>query len=190
MFRVQFILVACLAMTVLTQEGSREVASDVIKSLLVDSTQESSESSQNKTDPAKEERIQAEVAEIMAIRKQLGGGVSEQLKGFSIEMPGRQKGSVQPPEADELAIMQKVFAKRLAEQSRDHATAQPEPGDRWRITESTQPSDVSPRERSETLRHAARMLEEAAAMLEEAREYDQADNIRHRASELWRKARR
>lgn len=188
MFPVQFFLATCLALLVLTQQGHQVD----VKSLLVGSTQQSPESSQSeKTDGEKDERIQAEVAEIMAIRKQLGGGVSEQLKGFSIEMPGRQKGSVQPPEADELAIMQKVFAKRLAEQSRDHATAQPEPGDRWRITGSTQPSsDVSPRERSETLRHAARMLEEAAAMLEEAREYDQADNIRHRASELWRKARR
>ena len=186
MFRVQFILVACLAMTVLTQEGSREVASDVIKSLLVDSTQESSESSQNKTDPAKEERIQAEVAEIMAIRKQLGGGVSEQLKGFSIEMPGK-KQSVEVPDADQRLVLEEAFAKNLAEQSRNSVAVPTGNGKGWHLQDA--PGSGRSPEQRETVRHAARMLEEAAAILEEAKEYDRADSIRQTAGELWRSAR-
>ena len=191
MFPVQFFLAASLALLVLPQQGHQ----DDVKSLLVDSTQQTPESSQSeKTDIAKEERIQAEVAEIMAIRKQLGGGISEQLKDFSIEMPGRKKEDLEVVH-DQMLSMKEAFAKQLAEQSRANIPV-PVPAvrarindDRWRLARSPQQPGVTPQERSETLRHAARMLEEAAAMLEEAREYDQADNIRQRAGELWRRAR-
>ena len=192
MFPVQFFLAASLALLFLTQQGHQ----DDVKSLLVDSTQQTPESSQSeKTDIAKEERIQAEVAEMMAIRKQFGGGVSEQLKDFSIEMPGRKREN-EKAEA-EVFSMEKAFAKKLAQQFRANVPVPvPVPAvrarindDRWRLARSPQQPGVTPQERSETLRHAARMLEEAAAMLEEAREYDQADNIRQRAGELWRRAR-
>lgn len=185
MIRVQYLLAACLAITVLTQNGNQ----DGVKSLLNPSTQQTPESSQpEESDLEEEQRIQAEVAEIMAIRKRLGGGVSERLKGFSIEMPTGKEGGEQVLDVGVPMIIEEAFAKQLTLQSRNSAAKTG-----IARNESVEPVSVEHAEpahqRRESVRHAARMLEEAAAVLEEANEYDQADNIRKTAGELWRTAR-
>lgn len=177
---------ACLAVVCSQQEG--------VESLLSRSTQEVPKSSQSESiDQEKEDRIKAEVAEIMAIRKQLGGGVSEQLKGFSIEMPGGAKDTSGGSEAGQAARFEETFAKKLAAQSRN-AVAIPAPtGKRWKqVHQETDDSEsaIPTQEGRETIRKAARMLEEAAALLEEAEQFNQADSIRDTAGELWQTARK
>lgn len=199
MIRVQFLLATLLVTTVLTQTvQTQDGIQGGVKSLLTDSTQVASKSSRTgsqseqseKAAPAEEQRIQAEIAEIMAIRKRLGGGVSERLEGFSIEMPGGNKGQVQVPDGQERASFEEAFAKQLAQQSRNSRAVPASAGKGWHLETVTEESAMPTQERRETVRHAARMLEEAAAMLEEASEYEQADKVRQTAAELWRAARR
>jgi len=169
MIRAQFLLAACLVMAVLTQNGDQ----DGVKSLL---------------NPSEEARIQAEVAEIMAIRKRLGGGVSEQLKGFSIEMPAGKTGGTQVPDRSEPMSIEEAFTKQLTRQSRN-STAQTQSANKWTLEAIAEEPAKLAQPHRESVRHAARMLEEAAAILEEANEYDQADKVRQTAGELWRTAR-
>ena len=201
MIRIQFLLTTLLVVTVLTQTVlTQEGAQGGVKSLLTTSTQENSESSHTvsqseqseETESVEEQRIQAEIAEIMAIRKRLGGGVSEQLKGFSIEMPGGGNTSQgQAPDAKEQLNLEEAFAKQLTEQTRNSRNADPATMERrWHLETVAGESAMPSQERKETVRHAARLLEEAAAILEEASEYQQADKVRHTAGELWRTARR
>ncbi|QEG20621.1 hypothetical protein [Mariniblastus fucicola] len=201
MFQFPITSAAFLLMLVMPQEG--------VENLLDSPTQTAAKSSQAKpTDSAEAARIKAEVAEIMAIRQQLGGGISEQLKDLSLEMPNGKPqqnpiGAATSPASpirfkEQLA---KQAAQRPAEQFRDapqlstvrnSAAAHA----RWKENLQMAPSNEQAQATSahssrnrESIRHAARMLEEAAAVLEEAREYNQADKIRQTAGELWRAAR-
>lgn len=179
MFRFKLMLIACLALMAGPQ--------DKVESILSCTTQQSQESSQPAAaTKAEEAQISAEVAQIMAIRAQLGGGIAKTLGDLSLEMPGKKPESV--PNNTKALSLEQAFAEKLAEQSRSYvakkisrqtvmARAVPKSGAR-----------ISP-EKSEAVRHAARMLEEAAALLEEAEQYQQADSVRTTAGELWRSAR-
>lgn len=204
------VFAACLAVVWSPQEG--------VESLLFDSTQEALKSSQHQAaDPLKEQLIEAEVAEIMAIRKQLGGGVSEQLKDFSVEMPNGKSGKAEVEDGEKgIVALERAFAEQLTARSRnsqgenktlsavkqlirlenqrhEQNNAGADKGARNVANERVDPiatKAAMPRiEQRDSIRRAARMLEEAAAILEEAEQFGQADNIRQTAGELWRSAR-
>jgi len=185
MFQSTLFFAVCLVIATLPQDG--------VKSLLPTSTQQTQDSSQTNAPTSDEdERVKAEVAEIMAIRKQLGGGVAETLGDLSLKMPGSKS-----PETDSTKSIAKsfkleeTFAKELAEQSRTHIARENANGD-WELVASKKPQKTnqpaSPEHR-DRIRQAARMLEEAAALLEEAQQYGQADNVRENARQLWQSAR-
>jgi hypothetical protein len=171
-----------------------------VESLVPPPTQETEESSAPSSspsengvaDPIEEERIQAEVAEIMAIRKQLGGGVAETLGDLSLDMPGakpQQNESDKKPAVNYESEFEEILAKRSRSSMRPPHQTSPEIRPEPEIGLPVQLLPIDSVERQESIRHAARMLEEAAAALEEASVYDRADEIRQTAVELWRSAR-
>ncbi len=127
----------------------------------------------------------------MAIREQLVGGVAETLVDLSLDMLGNKgQGKVSVPDGTKIMTLEESFAKKLTEQSQNHAAREITPGG-WILIDEKADENASPNpEHRDTIRHAARMLEEAAAILEDAEQYGQADSVRATASELWRSARK
>jgi hypothetical protein len=167
-----------------------------VKSLLTTSTQQTQKSSQTDMPSADEQaRIKAEVAEIMAIREQLGGGVAETLGDLSLEMPTTSDQKPKSETQNPPHSLQKSFQEQLARQASKRPTRQDSPPVETAVDlliAERRPMDKHApplHERRGIIRDAARMLEEAAALLEEAQQYDQADAIRQNASQLWRSAR-
>lgn len=159
---------------------------DGVKSLPNSSTQAAQESSQTDIPTeAEKARVKAEVAEIMAIREQLGGGVAATLGDLSLEMPGgKPQDSAAPKQTSD-----ESFAKKLAAQSEKHAAREMIPKGYQLVKINDREKANRNHEQCEAIRHAARMLEEAAAHLEEAQQYHQADDIREKARQLWQSAR-
>lgn len=144
-------------------------------------------------DQAQQDRINAEIEAIMEIRRQLGGGVIEQLgDDFTTSMTpdGLPQSDRTPVQKLDQAFQQQL-AKQLS-QPPNLSTFGPEPAVPANSfiarTRQQDPAVANP-QRSQQIRQAARMLEEAAAMLEEANEYQHADSVRSSAAELWRAAR-
>ena len=174
MIRISILVVACLV-ALLQQQG--------VQSLLSPTTQDTPKSSALEDPQApktpEEQRISGDVSDIMEIRSQLGG-VSETLGDLSLEMPGKPKNGDGKP----VLSYDEEFQKQLTQQARNRP-----PEEDTKSSLEAEFAMQEPSERQEAIREAARMLEEAAAILEEVSSYDHADDVRQRASQLWKSAR-
>lgn len=140
------------------------------------------------------------MSEIEAIRAQLGGGLSEQLKGLdqSLLPPSVQdKATIQEksPTAQQFfegalrtIVNQETDAKRpegsqtLLQHHSSAAVVASKPR-RWHH------QMPNPTAKQETLRRCAQQLEQVAAELERVGTYDDADQVRRQAQTLWTEAR-
>ena len=157
MIRFSILIVACVIGSMAQQDQAPKAASSSTQSPQESSPAEIIDVSQNQPDGE-------EVADIMSIRSQLGGGVAEVLGDLSLEMPGKkpvQKDQEPAPSLDQ------QFRAALTREAQAEA-----------------------RKRRELVQQAARQLEEVAAALEEVREYDRADQLRQTAVEMWKSVRR
>lgn len=153
-------------------------------------------------------REQQMIDEVLALRRQMGGGISEQLKDLNL---GDGEFSPEQLARDELSRLAREESrlrpgKLTGSTNRPSGTLTMEPTDTDQIRPSVdralqQPGSqfmagsmdrnptIDPNAARSSIRAAARQLEEAAAELENAQQYNEADKIRRIAGELWLRAR-
>jgi hypothetical protein len=139
---------------------------------------------------------QRQVEEIEALRKQMGGGVGERLKGV---VPGVDPNQKFRQQLENLVREKESPARRFEPKNVPRSTAPlslPNPSTRQRLqafpgNKATRAAQIatSPPTQQEVLRESAAGLERLAAEMESVGLYEQADQLRSTAKAFWQSAR-
>lgn len=137
------------------------------------------------------------MAEIKQIRDQLGGGISKTLEGID-QMPSFGSIEITPSNAeagttDQETSPEQLFNEELrsviSEQASDGGS-DIQPPQTSRTAGSLSQAQPAYGDRTEELRTCARELEQLAGRLETIQAYEQADQLRQQAAQLWTAARK